>query len=227
MRSTFIAAIASSLLGFASSASAVPAFLVSGGTSFTLAGNDFQWIGSPVTEGATLGLSEAGLVTAEFIGKEAGFASTLFRWGSLSGGTTLFDTGAGGTVGQTGLAPLPPAALAGPVSFAANAGTLLFNFLVAATGGVVENGQGTGTAADSIAFWSRSGANGASVIYVLLDDGGSTDADFDDMIIRLSVSALPPDDVVSTPAPGTLLMLVAGLGVMGFITRRRLHSASR
>lgn len=219
MKSILIAALASSALAVASSASAVPAFSLSGGTSFSLSGNDFQWIGSPVTEGATLGLSEGGLVTAEFIGKEAGFANTLFRWGSLAAGTTLFDTGAGGLVGQTGLSPLPPGALAGPVTFAADAGALLFNFLVAATGGVVENGQGTGTAPDSIAFWSTSSANGAAVMYVLLDDGGSTDADFDDMIVRLTVSALPPGEV---PVPGTLLMLLAGLGVMGMITRRRI-----
>lgn len=227
MKRNLIVALASSVLAFASSAWAAPAFLLSGGTSFSPAGNDFQWITGPVTEGGTLSLTESGVVTAEFMGKEAGFADTLFRWGSLAGGATLFSTGAGGLTGQTGLVPVPAAALAGPVSQTVNAGTLLFNFLVAATGGIVENGQGAGTAADGIAFWSTSTAAGASVIYLLLDDGGSPDADYDDMIVRLSVSALPPTDVVPTPLPGTLLMMLAGLGMIGVITRRRLNSTLR
>lgn len=222
MRKFFVAVMSALSFGVAGGAAAAPAFVVTGGTSFSASGNDFGWISGPLTEGGTLGLTEAGSITIEYIGKEAGFANTTFQWGSLTAGETLFSTGSGASVvGQTAASPGSPAAVGGPVSRLADAGTLLFNFLVAATGGTVQNGKDLASADDGIAFWSATG--NSSVIYLLLDDsGGSPDADYDDMVVRLTVGSMPT--LLATPEPSTWVMLLAGLGVIVLITRRRLRS---
>jgi len=50
-----------------------------------------------------------------------------------------------------------------------------------------------------------------SALLLFNDKGG--DKDFDDMVIRVAVSAVPE--------PETFVMLLAGLGQMGFVARRR------
>jgi hypothetical protein len=212
-------ALASAALCTGAAAHAAPALVVSGGSLLNPSNNDFGWISGPVRAGGTLGLSEAGTVTVEYIGKEAGFANTLFRWGALDGGATAFTTGsAGGAIGQTAALPTPPSAIGAALSFAANAGDLLFNFLVAATGATVGNGDDPANG-DGIAFWSAA----ANVVYLLLDDGGGAgDADYDDMVVRLTVAS-PPTVLVETPEPGTLVLILAGVGMIALIARRRLR----
>lgn len=218
-------------LGFTGVAAAAPVFNVTGGSLLTASGNDFQWIAGPVREGGVLSLSEAATVSIEYIGKEAGFADTLFRWGEATGGDAVFSTGAGGGIqGETSALASPPGAIGAAVSYVADAGTLLFNFFVAATGATVQNGQPA--ANNGIAFWSALGTDVSDVIYLLLDDGGGRpDGDYDDMIVRLTALA-PPDvqplapldvDAVATPEPGTLALVLAGLGMIALISRRRLR----
>jgi hypothetical protein len=210
-------------LGFTGVAAAAPVFNVTGGSLLTASGNDFQWISGPVREGGVLTLSEAATVTVEYIGKEAGFADTQFRWGALSGGDAVFGTGAGGgTVGETLAGALPPAAIGAPASFAAGAGALPFNFFVAALGATVQNGQAG--ANEGIAFWSAAGTDATDVIYLLLDDGGGRpDGDYDDMIVRLTANASLDVQTLSTPEPGTLALILAGLGMFALVSRRRLR----
>jgi hypothetical protein len=73
------------------------------------------------------------------------------------------------------------------------------HFRVAATGGIVANGQGAETIADGVASSSAPTAEVASVMHVLRADGGSNDADYDDMIARRAVAMLPPDGIVARP----------------------------
>lgn len=219
MKKVLRSAVAVVALAAACAANAVPVLDVSGGSFATVSGNDFAWITGPVRSGGALSLSEAATVQVEYLGREAGFANTLFRWGALAGGTEVFSTGSGGgVVGQTSALPGTPAAVGAAVSFAAGAGELLFNFLVSATGATVGNGDDPSNG-DGIAFWSAP----SNVVYLLLDDGGAGgDADYDDMVIRVTVASAR-DQVVATPEPQTLVLILAGLVMMGLITRRRLR----
>ena len=224
MTKNLIATLAGGVFAFAGQALAAPTFIVSGGAVLDAPGNDFNWITGPVRAGAVLSVSEDAVFTAEYIGKEAGFADNQFHWGSLSTGSTLFTTGFGPVLaGQTASTPLAPAALGGPRTVSASAGALAFNFLVQATTSVIENGHAAGPG--NVAYWTAGGLDGATTLYLLLDDGGGgADADFDDMIVRLSIVARPAD-VVPNPEPGTLLLLLGGLGMLGYMARRRLAAA--
>ncbi len=201
---------------------ASPVFTLAGGTSIVDVGNDFLWIGSNITEEGTLGLSEPGFVTVEYIGKEAGFAATEFWLGSLTspGGTRIATTNTPTPPfieGQTAATPFPPPGiargLAPYLSPMVGAGAVPFYFRVPDNAdAIVENGHvATIDAPNDVGFWWPSDALG-NVVYVLLDDGGGvtpgepSDNDHDDMIMRLTVSAVPE--------PGTLAMLMAGLGLL-------------
>jgi hypothetical protein len=55
--------------------------------------------------------------------------------------------------------------------------------------------------------------------YVLgFNDNGSSDGDFDDLVI--GVSAAPP-----IPEPSTYALMAAGMGAVGFVARRRQRKA--
>ena len=55
--------------------------------------------------------------------------------------------------------------------------------------------------------------SGASEYLLGYNDSFRGDTDFDDMVVRLSVSPVPE--------PSTYALMLAGLGVLGFVARRR------
>jgi hypothetical protein len=205
---------------------AAPVFTLAGGTSIVDTGNDFLWIGSNITEEGTLGVSEPGFVTVEYIGKEAGFVGTEFWFDSLTspGGTLVATTNTPPPFieGQTAATPFPPPGiargLAPYLSPMLGAGAVPFYFRVPGNGNaIVENGHvATIDAPNDVGFWWPGDTLG-NVVYVLLDDGGGvtpgqpSDNDHDDMIMRFTVSEIPE--------PATLAMLLAGLGLLA--ARRR------
>jgi hypothetical protein len=57
---------------------------------------------------------------------------------------------------------------------------------------------------------------------LLYNDPGSTDKDFNDMVIGVNLNC-PPVPVSPVPEPKTYAMLLAGLGMVGFTALRRKH----
>lgn len=57
---------------------------------------------------------------------------------------------------------------------------------------------------------------------LLYNDPGSTDRDFNDMVIGVNINC-PPVPVSPVPEPKTYAMLLAGLGLVGFTALRRKH----
>jgi hypothetical protein len=212
-------------VGGADTARAVPFFTVTGGTSFVTAGEAFQWVGPRFSsgeqtdlvllwEGFTLGLSEPGFITLEYIGKEAAFADNIFRWN----GTQIFTTGPGTPQiqGQIAASPFPPVALETyVVPGQVNAGPLPFSFFITEFGTEVLNNGNL-----DIAIWpipadlSGNPINFGTTVYLLLDDEAVIDTDHDDMIVRLTVTPVPE--------PGMLaLAAVAALPLAGWFGARR------
>lgn len=207
---------------FCRPASAAPFFTVTSGSSFSTLLESFLWVGprDPVTdqvqlwEGATVGLSEPGFITLEYIGKEALYADNVFRWS----GVDIFSTGPSSPliVGQTAATPFPPAALATyVVPGIVPAGALPFSFFITET---TKNVPNDGSNLD-IGLWPLPSppvgnpADFGSAIYLMLDDENTVDADHDDMIVRMSVSAVPE--------PGTLALAILGAGSVALTVRRR------
>jgi hypothetical protein len=199
---------------------AAPFFTVTSGSSFSTTIESFLWVGprDPVTddvvlwEGATVGLSEPGFITLEYIGKEALYADNIFRWN----GVNIFTTGPASPliVGQIAATPFPPASLATyVVPGIVSAGPLPFSFFVTETAKNVPN---DGSNLD-IGLWplptttTGNPLNFGSTIYLMLDDENTVDADHDDMIVRMSV----------VPEPGTLVLAVFGAGAVALAVRRR------
>jgi hypothetical protein len=139
--------------------------------------------------GLTLGGGPATL-KFEYLGKEAGFTNTFGL-----GGPAIFST-ATSLVGDT------QTALFGT-------GLVGFLFNTIDNGNSAQNG-GAMSAGVSIAF---AALNDGSFL-ALFNDGGGHDQDFDDMVVRVSVSAVP------LPAAAWLL-LSAVLGLVSFSRIRR------
>jgi hypothetical protein len=223
-RNAAVVTVFCGMLAACHAASAAPFFTVTSGSSFTTLVESFLWVGprDPVTdsvqlwEGGTVGLSEPGYITLEYIGKEALFADNIFRWN----GGNIFSTGPSAPleVGQESATPFPPVSLATyVVPGVVSAGTLPFSFFITEFSKTVAN---DGSNLD-IAVWpipvppSGDPINFGSTVYLLLDDENAVDSDHDDMIVRMSVTAVPE--------PGTLALAIAGLGggAIALCRRRR------
>jgi len=143
----------------------------------------------------------AGSLTATFLGFEA-IDSDTFTF-SLAGGT-LSNKGA------------LNATISGPVV----AGGLNFTFADLFQGTAVGNGGGSGDFTSYAVLGTFAGsvftpftAGGAYDLVLGFNDGLRVDADFDDMVVGLKVTAVPE--------PETYALLLAGIGAVGFIARRR------
>ena len=152
-------------------------------------------------ENATITTS-AGLLTATFLGFEAVDNNTYgFSTGSglLSNGGALGSTATGFT----------------------SAGPLNFTFADMTTGTAVGNGGNASSPYTSYAVLG-SFANGSFTPYTMgglydivlgFNDGARVDADYDDMVVGLRVTPVPE--------PETYALMLAGIGAVGFMRRRR------
>lgn len=203
--------LATALVSTAGVATAASALSVTGGTSTSLASVpgmfDPNWFGdvsmytsafdlSSMLKGASLLLTQPASVTYMMVGFEAGFNNAM-----VSGGERLNNrSGAYANLGSS-------------ISFSqVTASPLDFGFLSNGSGSLFSNGSmSTGV----ILSADRQSA------LLLFNDAFSGDGDFDDMVVRVTISAVPE--------PEALAMLLAGLGVVTAAVRRRrskaLHSA--
>jgi len=143
----------------------------------------------------------AGILTATFLGFEA-IDTDTFTF-TLSSGT-LSNKGA------------LNASITGPVG----AGSLNFTFADVFMGTAIGNGQNLGDFTSYAVLGSFAGSvftpftlGGAYDLILGFNDGLRVDIDHDDMVVGLKVVAIPE--------PETYALLMAGLGAVGFIARRR------
>ena len=143
----------------------------------------------------------AGVLTATFLGFEALDTDTFVF--SLSSGT-LSNKGA------------LNATISGPVA----AGPLNFTFADLFQGTSIGNGQNLGDFTSYAVLGSFAGAvftpftlGGAYDLILGFNDGMRVDSDYDDIVVGLKVAAIPE--------PETYALMLAGLGAMGFLHRRR------
>ena len=147
----------------------------------------------------TLMIDAPGSVIFTFLGKEASFSNFFFDIGGVPI-STILDTGpsVGLTSTQTYLA----------------AGQLSFSFgTLTSPGGGVANGSALNTSPTFAIFGGQS--SGYKYIIGYDDVGAGPDRDFDDMVIGVNFTAAP------VPEPEIYAMLAVGLGLMGFVGRRR------
>lgn len=149
---------------------------------------------SSMLMGASLLLTQPANVTYTLMGFEAGFNNAF-----VSGTEQLNNRG--GSTSRLGTS----------MSFShVTASPLDFGFLSNGSGALFGNGS------------SRTGlvmSNDGQSALILFNDLYSGDIDFDDMVIRVAISAVPEPEMLS--------MLLAGLGVLTAVVRRRRTLASR
>lgn len=195
--------LAAGLAASAGMASAASSLSATGGTSTNLSGlqGTFNpnWFGdaslyastfdlSSMLKGASLLLTQPAAVTYMFVGFEAGFNNAF-----VSGAERLNNrSGAYANLGSS-------------FSFSqVTAAPLDFAFLSNGSGPMFANGSlNTGVVLSA----DRQSA------LLLFNDSFTGDGDFDDMVVRVTISAVPE--------PEALAMLLAGLGVVTAAVRRR------
>ncbi len=201
--------IAAGVWAVSPSAHAV-SFTITGGDPFALpASHDVLAPGTTgfrntLVTSLTLEIDGPGKIRYEFVGFEAGATDTFTAFGAAGG--TIFNKGGpqGAITGSQGAA--------GAVDFFYTA------FALSATPVDINNGDMAKFRAPSgiVSFWISDpfGPNN-NMVYIGLDDSGAqNDQDFDDLVIKATVSA-----VVAEPA--TLGVLSLGLVALGLMWRRR------
>src|SRR6187399_1826005 len=143
----------------------------------------------------------AGLLTATFLGFEA-----------LDTDTFTF-TLSSGTLSNKG-------ALNASISGSVSAGALSFTFADLFQGTAIGNGQNLGDFTSYAVLGSFANAvftpftlGGTSDLILGFNDGMRVDSDYDDIVVGLRVAAIPE--------PETYALMLAGLGAIGFLQRRR------
>ncbi|MEO8836656.1 MAG: PEP-CTERM sorting domain-containing protein [Caldimonas sp.] len=182
----------------------------SGGTNITFSGYDPSGTTGVQTQGlreAMISSTIAGNLTATFLGKEA-LDTDTYTFAMASG--TLLNTSAIGSM------------ISGPVGV----GNLNFTFADTFAGTSVGNGGVAGAYTSYVILGSyvTGGAftpytdGGLYQMVLGFNDGLKVDADYDDMVVGLNVSAVPE--------PETYALMLAGIGAIGFIARRRKQSST-
>jgi hypothetical protein len=138
--------------------------------------------------GATLNLLGKSNVTFEFVGKEASYENVLFVFGNAK---------------FTNHASLHTSITFTDVA----AGKLDFGFKSNGVGNIYGNGS------NAIGLMINKNKTSALALF----NDGYRDHDFDDMGVKISVSAA----VTAVPEPETYALLLAGLGMVGTMVRRR------
>jgi hypothetical protein len=152
-----------------------------------------------------LKLFEDAEVTFTYLGSEAGNLNILL-------GTAQIFSSATGALNS-----------AQTLSMSADAGGFLpFSFTSA--GAPVATNGGAYAANTSLAFKILDRISNDTLDYVkvlvLLNDPGSGDADYDDMVLQIEATARK-GDVVATPIPGGVMLLMSGLAGLGYMGRAR------
>jgi hypothetical protein len=207
--------------------SAATLSLSSGGTAGTLSANfnpsniaainaDGIHVGTSITifngtanTGGLLVLPENVAVTFDFMGKEAAFTNAL-----LIGNSIIFNNN---SAPGTTSGPLP-------LSFGSGPNVLPFLFRNVTSGNLDAINGGAIAVGLQIAFSEVSD----SVFYAFFDDGGAgPDADFDDMVVRITAFDLGRGGENNpTPIPAALPLFATGLGALGLLARRRKRKAA-
>jgi hypothetical protein len=140
--------------------------------------------------GATLKLLGKSNVTFEFMGKEAAYTNVLF----------VFDKAVYNNNVSKGTSV---------TFYNVKAGKLDFGFQSNSHGTIYENDS------SAIAFMTNKTDTSALALF---NDAYSKDKDFDDMGVKISVSAVPE--------PESYALLLAGLGLIGSVVNRRKKNAA-
>ncbi len=157
-------------------------------TGFSFAAYDLH----QVFEGATLHLNGTANVTYTFVGKEAGYTNVFKSFYSGYGGSFQQIVGSIGNLGQS-------------ISFSNVVNSALkYGFLSNGAGSLDKNSD------PDIGVALSTDKKSALIFF---NDSCKCDKDYDDMVIKVSIAAVPE--------PETYAMLLAGLGIMGGIARRR------
>lgn len=108
----------------------------------------------------------------------------------------------------------------GSFNVLADPGLVPFLFKNLDTGRTAVNG-GPVSAGSRLAFAQIN----ANTVYALFDDGGAgPDSDYDDMVVKITATGGGTD--LATPIPGALPLFASGLGLIGFVARRRKQKSS-
>jgi hypothetical protein len=141
----------------------------------------------------TLGSLGAGTVSFTYLGNESGNTN---KFSFSVGSQTLLETSA---IGAT-------------VSGLIGSGSLGYSFTDISTGSTFWNGSAAIVYVANVATKSL-----GTFQYVLgFNDNGSPDGDFDDFVVGVNFQTTPP-----IPEPETYALMLAGLGAVGFMARRR------
>lgn len=148
--------------------------------------------------GSSLSLDTLANVTYTYVGKEASYTNLFQSFVTSYGADGQQITGSFANLGTS-------------ISFNnIGAGSLNYGFISNGLGSLFSNGSGaTGVALSS----DKKSA------LIFFNDNWTGDRDYDDMIIKVSVLAVPE--------PENYALLLAGLGVMGTIVRRRKTHSSQ
>jgi hypothetical protein len=155
---------------------------------------------SGTVKDGTNGLSVSGpaRVTFTYLGSEAGFSNSSVN---LLTAATIFANQGVSAVGDIVNAVLP-------------AGLLAFSYNSGNGSGIANNGVAVSPNLADIGIAFSALFNGNRSVLVFFDDNGAgPDRDFDDLAMRI--------DVAPVPVPAAGLMLVAALGGLGAVARRK------
>jgi hypothetical protein len=177
---------------------------------FSLPGAGGLAVGDPIqvanVTGYGLKLNENANVTFTYLGSEAGNLNILI------GSSQIFSSATGASNVVQTLAMTADAAGFLPISF------------TSAGAPVATNGAGY-ESNTSLAFKIINDITDNTLDYVkvlvLLNDPGSGDADYDDMVLQIEARVDKGADPLDTPIPGGVVLLMSGLAGLGYMGRAR------